>query len=76
MTESQGKLDLVRGESIARTCEVQAHVVLVYAGPGGPQPPKQPGGQPGNVGASQLGIQATFVRGDDLRAMTAAAGKH
>lgn len=43
-TESQGKLDLVRGESVARTCDVQSQIVMVFAGPGGMKPPQQPGG--------------------------------
>lgn len=73
-TESQGKLDLVRGESVARTCELQARLVLVFAGPGGMQPPQQAGGQPGNIIPVQLTTQATFVRGDDLRAMAAGGG--
>jgi hypothetical protein len=74
-TESQGKLDLVRGESVARTCDVQARIVLVFAGPGGMKPPQQPGGQPGNIIPVQLTTQATFVRGDDLKAMAAAGGR-
>jgi hypothetical protein len=73
-TESQGKLDLVRGESVARTCDLKATVVLVFAGPGGIQPPQQPGGQPGNVLPLQLTTQTTFVRGDDLKALAAGAG--
>jgi len=73
-TEAQAKLDLVRGESLARTSDIQQRLVLVFAGPGGKQPPQQPGGQPGNVMPVQRVTQATFVRGDDMRAMTAAGG--
>ena len=37
------------------------------------RPPQQPGGQPGNILPVQLTTQTTFVRGDDIKAMAAAA---
>jgi hypothetical protein len=66
--EAQGELELVRGESLARKSEVQQRVVMVFAGPGGAQPPQQPGQPPGNMLTAQLSSQTTFVRGEDLRA--------
>jgi hypothetical protein len=65
--QSQGELELVRGESVARKSDVQQRVVMVFAGPGGIQPPPQPGQPPGNMMTAQISSQATFVRGDDLR---------
>jgi hypothetical protein len=65
--QSQGELELVRGESVARKSDVQQRVVMVFAGPGGIQPPQQPGQAPGNMMTAQISSQATFVRGDDLR---------
>jgi hypothetical protein len=66
--QSQGEIELVRGESLARKSVVQQRVVMVFAGPGGIQPPQQPGGQPGNMLAQQSTGEATFIRGEDLRA--------
>ncbi|HEY1694037.1 MAG TPA: hypothetical protein VGG39_17840 [Polyangiaceae bacterium] len=65
---AEGDLELVRGETLARKSDVQQRIVMVFAGPGGIQPPQQPGGQPGNMMSAQIGSQATFVRGDDLKA--------
>jgi hypothetical protein len=64
---AKGELELVRGESLARKSDVQQQVVLIFAGPGGAQPPQQPGAPPGNMMTAQLLSQATLVRGDDLR---------
>ncbi len=66
--EAQGELELVRGEFLARKSDVQQRVVLVFAGPGGPQAPQQQGGPPGNMLTAQLQSRAKLVRGDDLRA--------
>jgi hypothetical protein len=66
-SQSQGELELVRGESLARKSDVQQRVVMVFAGPGGIQPPQQQGGAPGNLMTAQISSQATFVRGEDLR---------
>ncbi len=65
--QSQGDLELVRGESLARKSVVQQRVVMVFAGQGGIQPPQQPGQPPGNMMTAQLNGEATFVRGEDLR---------
>jgi hypothetical protein len=65
--QSQGELELVRGESLARKSDVQQRVVMIFAGPGGIQPPQQQGQPPGNMMTAQISSQATFVRGDDLR---------
>jgi hypothetical protein len=65
--QAQGELELVRGESLARKSDVQQRIVMVFAGPGGIQPPQQQGGAPGNMMTAQISSQATFVRGDDLR---------
>ena len=53
-TESQGELELVRGESLARKLELQQRVVMIFAGPGGAQPPQQPGQPPGNMLTAQI----------------------
>jgi len=66
--QAQGELELVRGESLARKSEIQQHVVMLFAGPGGAQPAQQPGQPPGNMMTAQLSSQTTFVRGEDLRA--------
>jgi hypothetical protein len=66
--QSQGEMELVRGETLARKSDVQQRVVMVFAGQGGMQPPQQPGQPPGNMMTAQLTGQATFVRGEDLRA--------
>jgi hypothetical protein len=65
--QSQGKLELVRGETLARKSDVQQRIVMVFAGQGGMQPPQQPGQPPGNMMTAQLTGEATFIRGDDLR---------
>jgi hypothetical protein len=65
--QSQGELELVRGESLARKSDVQQRIVMVFAGPGGIQLPQQQGQAPGNMMTAQISSQATFVRGDDLR---------
>ena len=65
--QSQGELELVRGESLVRKSDVQQRIVMIFAGPGGIQPPQQQGGAPGNMMTAQISSQATFVRGDDLR---------
>ena len=66
--QGQGELELVRGESFARKSDIQQHVVLVFAGPGGPQGQTQPGAPSGNMMTAQLQSHAQLVRGDDLRA--------
>jgi hypothetical protein len=66
--ESEGEIELVKGETVARKSDVQQRVVMIFVGPGGVQPPTQPGQQPGNMLPVQLTSQATFVRGDDLKA--------
>jgi hypothetical protein len=65
--ESQGELDLVRGEILARKADVKQQIVLVFSGPGGATPPQQPGQPPGNLLTAQVQGEATLVRGDDLR---------
>jgi hypothetical protein len=66
--EAQGELELVRGEFLARKSDVQQRVVLIFAGPGGPQAPPQPGAPPGNMLTAQIQSRAKLLRGDDLRA--------
>ena len=65
--QAQGELEVVRGESLARKSDVTQRIVMVFAGPGGIQPPQQQGQPPGNMMPAQISSQATFVRGDDLR---------
>ena len=62
--QSQGELELVRGEVMARKSDVQQHAVMVFQAPGAAGAPSQPGG---NMLTAQVQSQATFVRGDDLR---------
>jgi hypothetical protein len=66
--QAQGEVELVRGESLARKSQIQQRVVMIFAAPGGSQPPQQPGQPPGNMLTAQLSSQTTFVRGADLRA--------
>jgi hypothetical protein len=66
--QAQGDLELQRGEDLARKSDIQQRVVLIFAGPGGMQAPQQPGQPPAGVIPAQFTEQATFVRGDDLRA--------
>jgi hypothetical protein len=65
---AQGELEVVRGETLARKSDVQQHVLMIFQGKGGATPPTQPGQPPGNVMPAEIESQATFVRGDDLRA--------
>jgi hypothetical protein len=64
----QGEMELVRGETVARKSDVQQRAVMVFAGPGGAQQPTQPGQPVGNMLTAQVQMQATLVRGEDLRA--------
>jgi hypothetical protein len=66
--QAEGELEAMRGEMLARKADVKQRLVLVFAGPGGVQAPAQQGQMPGNVIPVQVGSEATFVRGDDLRA--------
>jgi hypothetical protein len=68
-SQSQGELELVRGESMARKADVQRRTVLIFRAPGEapPAPGQPPPAGAGNMLTAQLGSQATFIRGDDLR---------
>jgi hypothetical protein len=68
--QAQGELELVRGEVLARKADIQQRVVMVFTAPPGTQaPPTQPGQPPAPATLTgQTMSQATFVRGDDLRA--------
>lgn len=74
--EAQGEMEIVRGESLARVADVQARVVMLFQAPGSP-PSEGAGAQPGQpqVGVIPLQIQtqATFARGEDLRAAASSA---
>jgi hypothetical protein len=69
----QGEMELVRGEVLARKSDLQQRVVLMIAGSSVPDQ-ADPSGVPGEPPSApksltaQLQSQATFVRGDDLRA--------
>ncbi len=70
--QAQGELELVRGEVLARKSVVQQRVILVFHAPNAAQTPAEPT-QPGEPPppsklTAQMQSQATFVRGDDLRA--------
>jgi hypothetical protein len=64
---AQGELELVRGESLARTSDVQQRVVLAFSPPGGMEKPDPQNPQQPQMMTAQILQQATFVRGDDLR---------
>jgi hypothetical protein len=66
--QSQGELEVVRGEVLARKSDVQQRLIMVFSAPGGTQQPTQPGLPPGNVMTAQVQSQATLIRGEDLRA--------
>jgi hypothetical protein len=71
--QAQGELELVKGEVLARKSDVQLRVVMIFQAPGGADP-SDPAPEPGQPPAgnkmlsAQMQSQATFVRGDDLRA--------
>ncbi len=72
--ESQGEMEMVRGESLARVADVQERVVMIFQAPGAP--PADPA--PGQAQQPQMGViplqvqlQATLARGEDLRAASA-----
>ncbi|HEX3771090.1 MAG TPA: hypothetical protein VHV30_09510 [Polyangiaceae bacterium] len=71
--QGQGEMELVRGEILARKSQVQQRVVMVFSAPPGTQPPGADPGQPPPKGPATLTgqtmSQATFVRGEDLRAL-------
>jgi hypothetical protein len=69
---AEGEMELVRGELLARKADVTQRVIFVFAVPGAAAPADQPGmppgAQQGQTMTAQMQSQATFVRGDDLRA--------
>lgn len=72
---AQGEMELVRGEVLARKSDVQQRIIMVFDAPGDTQPPSVPGQPPQadqppgpRTLTAQMQSQATFVRGDDLRA--------
>jgi len=65
--QSEGELELVRGEWLARKSSSQQRIVMVFQAPGPGQTPPVPGQPPGNVLTAQLQSQTTMVRGEDLR---------
>jgi hypothetical protein len=69
-TQCQGEMELARGETMARKSDFQERVVLAFLPPGAPPPPSQAGqaNPQGNLLQAQVQSQATFIRGDDLRA--------
>jgi hypothetical protein len=70
--QGQGEMELVRGEVLVRKSQVQQRVALVFTAPPGTPPPPDPSGQQPQGPATLTGqtmSQATFVRGDDLRAL-------
>jgi hypothetical protein len=65
--QAQGEIQVVRGEALARTLEVDQRVVMVFRAPS-TEPADPSAGRPeGNMLTAQLGGQARMVRGDDLR---------
>lgn len=65
--DAQGELDLVRGESLARRCNVQERLVMLFAQPGAATEPTPTGEPTRGVFPVQMQGQAMLVRGDDLR---------
>lgn len=68
--QAKGELDLVRGETLARKADLQERIVMVFSQPGAPPAAQagQPGQPQGNLLPAQIQSQATFRRGEDLRA--------
>jgi|HubBroStandDraft_6_1064221.scaffolds.fasta_scaffold269532_2 hypothetical protein len=71
--QAQGEMELVRGEVLARKSDVQLRVVMVFEAPSAADPSDPPPvpGQPQPTMkrlTAPMQTQATFVRGDDLRA--------
>jgi hypothetical protein len=66
-TQGSGELELVRGESLARKSDLQQRMVMLFRGPGPTQMPSPGSPSPGNILSAQLQVQATLVRGEDLR---------
>jgi hypothetical protein len=73
--DSQGEMEMVRGESLARIADLQERVVMLFQAPGSPPPSEGVPGQPAQpqmgVLPLQIQIQATLARGEDLRAASA-----
>jgi hypothetical protein len=69
-TQCQGEMELVRGETVVRKSDVKEGVILAFLPPGASQqpPPGQAGPLPGNLLQAQVQSEATFIRGEDLRA--------
>ncbi len=67
--EAQGEMEVVRGEILARTSELQERVVLVFSSPtpAPGAPPSDPERPEGSTLTAQIQAQASFMRGDDLR---------
>jgi hypothetical protein len=65
--QAQGEMQVVRGEALARTLDMDQRVVMIFRAP--TTEPAQPsqGGPEGNMLTAQLGGQAKMVRGEDLR---------
>ncbi len=66
--QAQGELEVVRGEVLARTVELDQRVVMVFRAAGAGSPQSAPGSPEENVMTAQLGGRARMVRGEDLRA--------
>jgi hypothetical protein len=66
--EAQGEMEIVRGELLARMSDMQSRMMIVFEPPGADQAAAQQDRPPGSMMALQAQSQATFVRGDDLRA--------
>jgi hypothetical protein len=71
--QAQGEMELVRGEVLARKSDVQLRVVMMFEAPSAADPSDPPAmpGQPQPTMkrfTAPMQTQATFVRGDDLRA--------
>ncbi len=75
-SEAQGEMQVVRGEILARKFEMQKRVVFVFSSPTAAEgQPADPTGRPGsNTLTGQIQAEATFVRGEDLRAERGNAG--
>ena len=67
-TEVQGEMEMVRGESLARTADLQERLTMIFQAPGAPPADPQGGMPQMGMIPLQLQVQATLVRGEDLRA--------
>jgi|GEM_PF-644734 hypothetical protein len=65
--QAQGEMQVVRGEVLARSLNLDQRVVMIFRAPSTEPAQPLPGRPEGNMLTAQLGGQAKMVRGEDLR---------